>query len=768
MNTKTTLTFVLIAAALGIFVLQAPDSDKPGIGGSDDKQATPGEKPLFKGTNQKIKGGEAIGRHEPTKIVIEKGDQEVVIEKEGNDWVQVKPIRFALQEWSVRNIPTNLSELKTYNTIDASDSELKSMGLKSPAAVVTVSGEINYDVTFEDSALSDEEKDKRRKAFLDKKGLKKTYEHKVILGKIGALGKAYAQLKSGSTAYAVNNDLHKEVLNKDLKKLRKTSLTTVEKSKVDTVEITAGGNLAVKAVQNDDGWALTGTAEGRADKTKVEDVIKAIDHANIDEFVEDNPKDLASYGLDNPSYVLLVTEKVAKKAEATDEQKNDDSKEEAATPVTHRLVIGSPFDPKAEKYCAMWNDVPVVFTLSKTSIEKLKKSPNDLRDPKLSPANKSDVKTVKIQRGDVVVDLKKDGGDWKYADDAIGYGVDGDAVKELLDKLFDAKAEEFIDAPSIDSPEATVTISVTDQTQSEVLTVGNYSAEKAIVIRTGESVGYVVKREDIKPLFNSALSFRGKTVLDLEESDVLSVQIDRTGKFPTSQSFARKAPEPQGPPVPGKEPEKKEEQAEESKAGDWILDGLERTAFEDLIDALTSLNADGWIDAPEEFDANVTVTIATGKESHKLLLDTSRKLGRVDGSDATFTIKTSTVDALNAEFKTQTVIDLDVDAINTVKAGDVTVKRDADGKYTLEGEGELDESNAGALFDTLAGLRADHFVASTADGDPTTTIELTAGDTKQSIKIWATANPVVAQVDDGPAFTLKSGDVAKLTAKVIK
>ena len=62
-------------------------------------------------------------------------------------------------------------------------------------------------------------------------------------------------------------------------------------------------SIAVES-EGDKGWKMVAPLEAKADKTKVNDLISAINGAKVKEFLEDAPQDLAKYGLNPPRWRL--------------------------------------------------------------------------------------------------------------------------------------------------------------------------------------------------------------------------------------------------------------------------------------------------------------------------------------------------------------------------------------------------------------------------------------------------------------------------------
>jgi uncharacterized protein (UPF0254 family) len=633
-------------------------------------------------------------------------------------------VRFKVNNWSVSDIPTDVAGLKYTKRIDPSpELTLERMGLDPARLVVTLEGE---DVS-----------------------------RTIRLGRAAAVGRAYAQVDEEPTVYVVNDDLHEALVGKTPSEWRKRSLEDVPLGRAARVRIEREGDPTVELIKREGRWALVAPVTGRADREAVEQIIKAINNASIDEFIEDEPESLAAYGLAEPGTTVTIELAAADPADGAE----GEEVETPEAPAPYVLKIGSPRGLEGESFAAMVGETPVVFSLTRSTVEKFDVATDDLRDPNLTPVARTDVRGITVERPNrPPIHVVKEEGDWAFGEPAPEFELDRDAADALLTALVETTADEFIVDGEVAEPVATVEMTVLGSPEAEVLRVGEHpdDAEQLIVIRGTESTGYVVAREDLKRLFDDVPAYRDKVVADLDEDDLTRVKIERTGEFPVSIEVVR-------------------QEAEGEQPAEWDLAGYERSTVRQLIGKLTPLRADEWLAEPPtsaaaETKTLIAIVLADGS-TRTLTAYPDAGWAEMSGVDRPFGISDSLAKLLTAEYRDRTVLDLNVDDIASVKRGDVAVLRDEDGNYTLEGDGELDESAAGGLFDTLAGLRAEHYLPGDAvRGEGDMRIVVTSREeASHTLALWRGGDgEVIVRVDEGPPALISEDDAEKLTAKLVK
>ena len=766
MNFKTTIFLLLLLIVVGAFYYLAELGPSP-VATGDAPPADKEGKPLF--------ASDDFPTTSVVSIIIEKDGQKFELAKDGADWRQIAPVRFPLTTWSVDQIADDAAGLRHVERFrpgrqDAPD--LKEVGLDPPKATVTIS--------FEGNAAPD--------------------PHTFMLGRRLAIGgRGYVTVGDDEHVYVVNDDLHKQVLDKKITDLRKKSLDGPKEGTSRRVKLARNGQT-IDMIKTDGKWAFGPPHSGRVDTEKVKTLLDDVGGMYINEFVSDGPENLSIYGLSKPQTVVrMETAAAPADPEAKDDedpgpgtQTPAEANDEPAVQVVH---IGAPVDFSNENFFATWSGSDgepgrIVFSVSKSFKEKFDKDLNDFRDPRITPIARNDIRELTVQRDDqTAFKLLYSGGDWSFADPGPGYGADTSQVSGLVDAIADVKAEMY-DAAAKPAGEskATITLSGIGRPEPDVLKVFGVNEDQYLVLRNHETTGYRVPAKDLKRVFEPVLSLRDRVVFELSRDQVNRVEVQRHDGI--SYTFERDMPAPAEKPAMeaepaedenGQEQVKEEKQPTDAKPGPWRLAGHDRfesQALDDLLGQLPTLRAERWHADEAPLAQVITLTImAVDGTTTSLTVDTTSRRAEATRSGPTplalkgFEMSKSFVEKLGAEFRHRTVLDFRNDDIVsvTITTGDrtTTINKNDDEKYVSEGGDPIGQSAAGAMFDTLAGLRIKRFRGQLSEQGTSTQIqvELKGGQHRQLV-IDPQRN--LGYLDPADWFEMDEVDVSKLTAELME
>ena len=128
----------------------------------------------------------------------------------------------------------------------------------------------------------------------------------IVFGERGPTNNvAYAMFKGRPEVYRVHSDLKKEV-SKDTYALRDKTILDFDPAKLRRLEIVKKGMSRVVVVQNQAKWNLLEPTKGIASMAKVLEYLFAIKNGEIKAFADENPADLAPYGLSSPMLQLTI------------------------------------------------------------------------------------------------------------------------------------------------------------------------------------------------------------------------------------------------------------------------------------------------------------------------------------------------------------------------------------------------------------------------------------------------------------------------------
>ncbi|MCC6580314.1 MAG: DUF4340 domain-containing protein [Phycisphaeraceae bacterium] len=677
MNFRTTLVLLVAVILLGTFMFWA--RTQPPLPEEMDQRASVVTNPLF--------SADKFPKDDVSRITLAQGNTTLVVEKSGaGDWIQTQPVRFPLNNWSAKQLGDDAAGLMYTETITPGQSgspSLKDLELDQPVAVLT------FEFTGKDKA-----------------------KQVVKLGRKTIGGRGYLTINDDPKVYVVNDALHKLALDEKPTDWRKKSLGAVTEGETRRVVLDRPG-LSVAMIKTDGVWAFDAPLSGRVSNAAVSSLLSAIGSIYIGGFIADQPANLAAYGLDKPAVTLTATLSVAASASKDEQAKSEDKPAETTKVKTLRL--GAPVDLKAERYFATWSDGDqpgdVVFTISKTEFDKFQKQADDLRDARVTPIASADVTEVAIDRPAQPVKLLRTPDGWAFGDPKPAFAADHGQTAALVDALTSAAAKSYVpDAKPDGQPLATVTLTATGRPQPDHIRIYAHPGDDAhrLVLRNQETTGYLVATDKLVQVFEPILALRDRNLISFAADRVSKVQLTRPDGL--AMTFQRDVPVATQPAAT----------QPASTPAAWTLvgsDKFEQSALDELLAQFQPLIAAGWLDDHANIAEKAWKLVIHDADGHTLDLtvDPATRRATATGIDKAFLVSDAFLNKLSAEFRYRTVLDLTSTSIAevTVTEGDqiLSLSKDSSGQYVEAKEQQLDAVAVGGLFDTLAGLRADTFVA---------------------------------------------------------
>jgi len=247
--------------------------------------------------------------------------------------------------------------------------------------------------------------------------------------------------KPGEDATKISADTPPAIL-----KLDSNSITKLELKKKDADSV-----VLDKAGSGD--WQITEPKSLRADQSSVEGVTSALSSLNSERLVEDKATDLKTFGLDNPSYEVDVTEK--------------DNK-------SQKLLLGDDTPASGGIYAMLAGD-PRIFTIATYTKTGIEKDLSDLRDRRLLPLDADKVSRVELLRKNQDLEFGRNKGNWQILKpkpmraDSVRVG---DLVRDLTDAKMDLTGSDSKEAASkFATGTAVATAKLTDESGTQQLQV---------------------------------------------------------------------------------------------------------------------------------------------------------------------------------------------------------------------------------------------------------------------------------------------------------
>ncbi len=267
-------------------------------------------------------------------------------------------------------------------------------------------------------------------------------------------------------------------------------------------------------LQRDKGrpWQLLKPVGADADQTQANNLARAIADGSVVRTADENPTDLARFGLKPPTTTVIVTTFDKKTLPAIEIGKS--------TPIGFNAYV-------------KLADSPAVLLTEGVFSSGMNKTVNDLRLRDLMAFQVDDVKKLIIAHDNgQTVEIDRDGDNWKIVKPAP-YPADDTAVRTALSTLVNARASDFVaDAPGnvnqygLEKPHLTATVVLKSGEQQSMLFgfKQNEQGKSGIYVRRGERAPvYAVAGYVMTSLDKSMLDLRDRTIVKVDPETVQSV-----------------------------------------------------------------------------------------------------------------------------------------------------------------------------------------------------------------------------------------------------
>jgi hypothetical protein len=255
MNFRTTLLLLVLVIAAGI-VLFFVNKKTPEGGEAGNAQASGNEHKLMD-----------VDSKDVTRIAITNSEgKRTVLEKTGNNWSLVEPVKAGAKDFEVESLLTTLTGLQSRGQVDPS--QKTAGGLDHPSFTIELTGKNNA-VT------------------------------KLLVGEKQPFGDTLlVQLNDNKKPDVVNTSLYTS-LDKPASTYRKSQLVDVTQDQIKQLSITKG-NTTIKAEKKGNDWEIIEPKAMPADSSAMSDLLFGITGLNATEFVTDDASKAAQYRLNAP------------------------------------------------------------------------------------------------------------------------------------------------------------------------------------------------------------------------------------------------------------------------------------------------------------------------------------------------------------------------------------------------------------------------------------------------------------------------------------
>jgi hypothetical protein len=245
------------------------------------------------------------------------------------------------------------------------------------------------------------------------------------------------------------------------------SILKLDEAAITKVELKKKNASPLQLSKSSSGdWQITEPKPLSADQSNVSSLLSTVSSLNSERLVEDHATDLKTYGLEQPSLEVDVTEK--------------DNK-------SQKLLLGDDTPASGGVYAMLAGD-PRIFTIASYNKNSLDKSVNDLRDKRLLTVASDKISRLELVRKNQDLEFGRNKDEWQILKPRP-LRADGTEVGDLITKLTDAKMDLSGSAGDQTSAFAQAaplaTAKVTDQSGTQELQIrknkDTYYAKSSIV-----------------------------------------------------------------------------------------------------------------------------------------------------------------------------------------------------------------------------------------------------------------------------------------------
>jgi len=416
-----------------------------------------------------------------------KGEQEIVGRKEADDWAIVSPVEARVDATAFDRILRDFAGATKLRTVDESPSDLGAYGLDEPVIEIGVKTAVDGET-----------------------------EHTLLIGNENPTKSYYFAKRPNEPAVFLVNTWLKTGFEKKLKDLRDKKIVDAEKDAVSMIEV-ARGKSVIKLEKDDDTWRIREPVAVLADSTAVTSLLDEIAAVQVQEFINDEPGDLAEYGLAQPAARLKVY---------TGDEKAGQT-----------LLFGSGNEEDTGVY-AKRDVARNVVLIKKSLIEAVPETVDDIRNRSLVLAAARDVKKFEYSSAGGSFTLELDDDNVWHIDQPQRMKADSVAVDALFTDLGGIQAENFLAKAKpeygFDSPRVKLALwfAAADESNSArqvTVLIGaeepEYPGLSYAMSEEGTPVVISLDKDTMDKLEKTMFDFRDKLLVDFRKDDVERLEV---------------------------------------------------------------------------------------------------------------------------------------------------------------------------------------------------------------------------------------------------
>lgn len=395
----------------------------------------------------------------------------------------------------------------------------------------------------------------------------------------------------------------------------------VEPAAIEEITVKAESGERTTLRKSGDEWQIVEPVATKPDSAEVSGLTTNIANLEVQRVIDENPPDLAEYGLATPRVELAFKS-------GGEERK---------------LLIGRKTPPGTDLYAKL-ADQPRVFLISSYLDSTFNRNTFDLRDKSVLSVERDKIDALAISTPERTVRFTKAGPDWRLSA-PVDARADSTAVDGLVSRLNTLQMKSIAAAePSalteygLDKPAATVQIGL--GSSQATLLIGKSAGEGEIFAKDQSKPAVVTIDATILDDINKEPGeFRQKDLFDARAFNATHLEILRRGETLTFEKTTVKNKD-------GQDEEKWRQVAPTAKE-------VDQTKIDNLLSAITQTRADSFVDSSTKTGLNapeLTVTVKSDEgrraETVKFARSGSDAYAARDGEGGAAEIEVSRLDSV--------------------------------------------------------------------------------------------------------------------------
>ncbi|MFL6540820.1 MAG: DUF4340 domain-containing protein [Chthoniobacterales bacterium] len=397
-----------------------------------------------------------------TRVVLKTPAGEMEIQKQGDNWEIVKPLRARADNQKVSDLISQVTSARINQFVADDRGDLQPYGLAQPRGSITLfrQGD-NEGQMLQIGAPNEKEKEQ-----------------------------VYVRFAPRAFVYTLPQKIE-QVLNTTPADLRDRHLVRVDTNTLDRLTIDAPGKTKTVLARKDNNWTIANKNNQTANSTEVTRLIDTLKNEQVTRFVEDVASDLPKYGLDKPQLVVTMS------SFASENTAESNAGEKPIATISFGKVEG-------DEVFVRVGEEPFIVAVKKPLLDRIWSDPVQWQDLAIFKFKPEEIHRVSVVKDDEVILTHGAGNEWSRANGNAP--VNQTNVQSLVNTLANLRAVRWIAGPpapqAFDKPQIAITFTTSpDDKAMHKLLVGGPAGEGMWSARVDGRDGiFVMSNPDINAL----------------------------------------------------------------------------------------------------------------------------------------------------------------------------------------------------------------------------------------------------------------------------